>query len=199
MLLSLLTILTMSMAAPVAPVQCADTIMVRLHDVIPDLVTDVRYATTANFTGRVLYPHDTLWARGCMAQALAEAQRIARTQGYQLKIFDAYRPLSVQRLMWSILPDERYVADPAKGSRHNRGMAVDCTLLDASGTEVDMGTPYDDFTERASAFYADLPDHVKANRTRLLDIMTQAGFDVLPTEWWHFDCRGWEQMTILNE
>jgi D-alanyl-D-alanine dipeptidase len=62
-----------------------------------------------------------------------------------------------------------------------------------------MGTPYDDFTERASAFYADLPDHVKANRTRLLDIMTQAGFDVLPTEWWHFDCRGWEQMTILNE
>jgi D-alanyl-D-alanine dipeptidase len=134
-----------------------------------------------------------------MANALAEAQRIAQRRGYSLKVFDAYRPLSVQRLMWSILPDERYVADPAKGSRHNRGMAVDCTLLDASGQEIDMGTPYDDFSERAWATSTDLTVTVHANRMLLQSIMSEAGFDVLPTEWWHFDCRGWETMGILQE
>ncbi|MBU3741745.1 MAG: D-alanyl-D-alanine dipeptidase [Candidatus Kapabacteria bacterium] len=198
---SVLLSILLAMSIPSAPAvpACTDTVMVRLLDVVPDLHVDVRYATTNNFTKRVLYPHDTLWARACMATALAHAQRLAAEQGYKLKVFDAYRPLSVQRLMWSILPDERYVADPAKGSRHNRGMAVDCTLLDGYGHELDMGTPYDDFSERAWTTYADLPTGVCANRKLLQSIMHEAGFDVLPTEWWHFDCRGWEQMGILNE
>lgn len=195
-MLSFLVLAVMSMTFETEP---RDTVLVRLHDVVPDLLTDVRYATPDNFTKRILYTSDTLYARRAMAEKLAVAQRAARAQGLQLKVYDAYRPLSIQRLMWSIVPDERYVADPAKGSRHNRGCAVDLTLCDSTGAELDMGTGYDEFTERAAATFVDLPEHVLANR-RLLDrIMNDAGFDVLPSEWWHYDLRGWESFAILNE
>lgn len=195
-MLSFLVLAVMSMTFETEP---RDTVLVRLHDVVPDLLTDVRYATPDNFTKRILYTSDTLYARRAMAEKLAVAQQAARAQGLQLKVYDAYRPLSIQRLMWSIVPDERYVADPAKGSRHNRGCAVDLTLCDSTGAELDMGTGYDEFTERAAATFVDLPEHVLANR-RLLDrIMNDAGFDVLPSEWWHYDLRGWESFAILNE
>lgn len=176
-----------------------DTVLIRLRDVIPDLLCDVRYATTNNFTHRVLYSSDTLYARHVVAQALLEAQLLARAQGLQLKVFDAYRPLSVQRLMWSIVPDERFVADPAKGSRHNRGCAVDLTLCRLDGTELNMGTGYDEFTEQAAATYTDLSEEVIRNRATLFDIMKRAGFTVLPSEWWHFDIIGWERFAILDE
>lgn len=195
-MLSFLVLAVMSMTFETEP---RDTVLVRIHDVVPDLLTDVRYATADNFTKRVLYTSDTLYARRAMAEKLAVAQQVARAQGLQLKVYDAYRPLSIQRLMWSFVPDERYVADPAKGSRHNRGCAVDLTLCDSTGAELDMGTGYDEFTERAAATFTDLPEHVLANR-RLLDrIMNDAGFDVLPSEWWHYDLRGWESFAILNE
>jgi D-alanyl-D-alanine dipeptidase len=176
-----------------------DTVLVRLHDVVPNLLTDVRYATTNNFTNRILYTSDTLYARRAVVQQLLQAQRDAQSRGLQLKVFDAYRPLSIQRLMWSIVPDERYVADPAKGSRHNRGCALDLTLCDSTGAELDMGTGYDEFTDRAAATYTDLPENILANRRLLESIMNAAGFDVLPSEWWHFDLRGWEKYAILNE
>jgi D-alanyl-D-alanine dipeptidase len=176
-----------------------DTVLVRIHDVVPDLLTDVRYATSDNFTKRILYTSDTLYARRAMAEQLLVAQRDARSRGLQLKVYDAYRPLSIQRLMWSIIPDERYVADPAKGSRHNRGCALDLTLCDSTGVELEMGTGYDEFTERAAATYMDLPERILANRRLLEQIMNAAGFDVLPSEWWHFDLRGWENYAILNE
>lgn len=195
-MISFLVLAVMSMTFETEP---RDTVLVRIHDVVPGLLTDVRYATTDNFTKRVLYTSDTLYARRAMAEKLALAQQSARALGLQLKVYDAYRPLSIQRLMWSIVPDERYVADPAKGSRHNRGCALDLTLCDSAGVELDMGTGYDEFTERAAATYTDLPEHVLANR-RLLDrIMSDAGFDVLPSEWWHYDLRGWESFAILNE
>lgn len=192
----LLVLAVMSMTFETEP---RDTVLVRIHDVVPDLLTDVRYATPNNFTKRVLYTSDTLYGRRVMADKLALAQRSARAHGLQLKVFDAYRPLSIQRLMWSIVPDERYVANPAKGSRHNRGCALDLTLCDSTGVELEMGTGYDEFTERAAATYTDLPEHVRANRRLLEQIMNDAGFDVLPTEWWHYDLRGWEQYAILNE
>ncbi len=195
-LLHMLMILATILAFETAP---RDTVLVRLHDVIPDLLTDVRYATTNNFTGKVLYPSDTLWARKLVADRLATAQADAKRRGLQLKVYDAYRPLSIQRVMWSIVPDERYVADPAKGSRHNRGCALDLTLCDSAGNELEMGTGYDEFTERAAATYVDLPEHILNNRKLLRTIMNDAGFDVLPSEWWHFDVRGWEQFAILNE
>ena len=178
--------------------ETADTNLVRLHSVIPDLLTDVRYATENNFTKTVLYSSDTLWARDFAAQKLAKAQEHAKSIGLQLKVYDAYRPPSVQRFMWSLVPDERYVADPKKGSRHNRGCAFDLTLCTADGVELDMGTDYDDFTEKAAADYTDLPEICLENRKLLLKIMAQAGFDVLPTEWWHFDARGWEQYAIVE-
>ena len=176
-----------------------DTVLVALHSVIPDLLTDVRYATADNFTGRVLYSTDTLYARRAVADALLKAQDIALTHNLQLKVYDAYRPLSIQRFMWSIVPDERYVADPAKGSRHNRGCALDLTLCNAQGKELEMGTGYDEFTEKAASTYTDLPEHILNNRGLLTSIMKQAGFTVLPSEWWHFDLDGWEQFAILNE
>ena len=176
-----------------------DTVLVALHSVIPDLLTDVRYATANNFTGKILYTTDTLYARRAVADALLKAQDIARGHNLQLKVYDAYRPLSIQRLMWSIVPDERYVADPAKGSRHNRGCALDLTLCDAKGNELDMGTGYDEFTEKAASTYTDLPVHMLDNRRLLSSIMKQAGFTVLLSEWWHFDLDGWEQFAILNE
>jgi len=195
-MLSFLVLAVMSMTFETEP---RDTVLVRLHDVVPNLLTDVRYATTNNFTNRILYTSDTLYARRAVAQQLLQAQRDAQSRGLQLKVFDAYRPLSIQRLMWSIVPDERYVADPAKGSRHNRGCALDLTLCDSTGAELDMGTGYDEFTDRAAATYTDLPENILANRRLLESIMNAAGFDVLPSEWWHFDLRGWEKYAILNE
>ena len=147
-MLSFLVLAVMSMTFETEP---RDTVLVRIHDVVPDLLTDVRYATSDNFTKRILYTSDTLYARRAMAEQLLVAQRDARSRGLQLKVYDAYRPLSIQRLMWSIIPDERYVADPAKGSRHNRGCALDLTLCDSTGVELEMGTGYDEFTERAAA------------------------------------------------
>jgi len=176
-----------------------DTVLVPLRAYVPDLLTDVRYATANNFTHRVLYQSDTLYARRFVAERLAEAQRIARGRGLQVKVFDAYRPWSVQKLMWNIMPDERYVADPQKGSRHNRGCALDLTLCDSVGVELDMGTGYDAFTPAAAATYTDLPPTILRNRRMLEEIMNEAGFDVLPTEWWHFDARGWEDYAVLDE
>ncbi len=121
-----------------------------------------------------------------------------RSLGYGLKIFDGYRPLSVQKLFWSILPDPKFVADPAQGSRHNRGYAVDLTLVDAAGNEVLMPTPFDDFTEKAGRAYMDLPKEALAHRALLEAAMTCRGFIPYESEWWHFDFRGYEGKPNLD-
>mgnify|MGYP000990869255 FL=1 len=118
--------------------------------------------------------------------------------GLGLKIYDAYRPLSVQKIFWEIMPDERYVADPKKGSRHNRGMAVDLTLVDKEGKELSMPTEYDDFTEKAHRDYMNITEEQIINRKILEDVMTNYGFVGLPTEWWHFDYRGWENYEVMD-
>ncbi|CAN5432350.1 M15 family metallopeptidase [soil metagenome] len=177
----------------------ADTIMVRIRDLVPEILADVKYATSDNFTHKVLYRSNELYARRAMALRLADAQRMLQAHGLQLKVFDAYRPLSVQRLMWSLVPDERYVANPAKGSRHNRGAAVDLTLCDATGKELDLGSGYDEFTDRAHMNYNGCTPEQRSNRSLLHDVMKEAGFTVLDTEWWHYDLDGWERFGILNE
>lgn len=176
-----------------------DTTIVYLGSIDSSIVMDVKYATINNFVGKVLYPTDKVYMRKIVAQKLSEANKYLR-ENYNLsiKIFDGYRPLSVQKLMWEILPDPRYVADPSKGSRHNRGAAVDITLIDENGNEIEMGTPYDDFTERAHYDYEELSDDVKANRKLLRDVMIKFGFEPLETEWWHFDFKGWEKFSILD-
>ena len=176
-----------------------DTTIVYLGSIDSSIVMDVKYATTNNFVGKVLYPTDKVYMRKIVAEKLSEANRYLReSYNLSIKIFDGYRPLSVQKLMWEILPDPRYVADPSKGSRHNRGAAVDITLIDENGNQIEMGTPYDDFTEKAHYDYEELSDDVKANRKLLRDVMIKFGFEPLETEWWHFDFKGWEKFSILD-
>ncbi|RYD86686.1 MAG: peptidase M15 [Sphingobacteriales bacterium] len=162
--------------------------MVELHSLAPEIMYDLRYASKNNFTGHVLYKQASkTFLRLAPARALALVQANLQAEGLGLKIFDAYRPHAATRLMWDLVHDERYVANPAKGSGHNRGLAVDLTLIDLhSGKELDMGTGFDNFTDSAHSDFKNLPIDVLDNRRLLRNAMERAGFTVLPTEWWHF-------------
>lgn len=196
--LALLIAATAACARPAPPPSPAPAPLVDTAAAVPGLRLDLRYATANNFTGRALYPVARCLLRPAVAAQLARAQRAAARQGLGLKVFDCYRPLAIQRQLWALVPDERYVANPAKGSRHNRGAAVDLTLVDATGTELPMPTGFDDFSPRAHRDYTDLPPDAIANRARLEHLMTAAGFTGLPTEWWHFDADGWERYEVLD-
>jgi D-alanyl-D-alanine dipeptidase len=161
-------------------------------------VLDVRYATPRNFTGRTLYPVARCLLRADAAERLVRVHERLRRDGLRLRLFDCYRPLSIQRMLWELVPDERYVANPAQGSRHNRGAAVDLTLADASGRALPMPTEYDTFTERAHRDWAGGDPSRIANRERLERAMTAEGFEPLPTEWWHFDAPEWERHAVLD-
>jgi D-alanyl-D-alanine dipeptidase len=162
------------------------------------ITLDIRYATTNNFTGKQVYDEAKFFLRNEPAMKILEVQKELKALGLGLKIFDGYRPLSVQKKFWQIMPDERYVADPKKGSRHNRGAAVDLTLVDKNGNEIPMPTPYDDFTEKASRDYMDLSPQIIINRKFLEDLLAKYGFIGLPTGWWHFDYNGWEKYDVLD-
>lgn len=160
---------------------------------------DIRYATESNFMKRTLYPVANAYLRAPAARALAAAQRELAPRGIGIKVFDAYRPYRVTEAMWEPIKNPDYVADPAKGSRHNRGAAVDLTLIDLrTGAELAMPTPYDDFTPRAAHAFADLPPDVLANRALLREVMTKHGFEPLPSEWWHYDFKGWERFELMD-
>ena len=161
----------------------SDTSIVPLSSIDSTIVTDVKYATTNNFTGQVLYPTDKVYIRKIVGEALAKVQAyLLENYNLQIKVFDGYRPLSVQKKMWKILPDDRYVANPATGSRHNRGAAVDLTLIDSTGAELAMGTEYDNFTEKAHYDYSDLSKEEKSNRKILRDTMMKFGFNPIESE-----------------
>jgi len=165
----------------------------------PGVVLDVRYATTNNFMHQQLYPVARAFLRAPAAAALAEVQRELSAQRLGLKVFDGYRPYRITERMWEPIRNPDFVADPAKGSRHNRGAAVDLTLIDLkTGAELAMPTPYDDFTARARQDFDDLPPDVRANRAHLREVMTRHGFDPLPSEWWHFDYRGWQSFDLMD-
>jgi D-alanyl-D-alanine dipeptidase len=158
---------------------------------------DVRYATPNNFTHQKVYP----WARCLLRRPTAERlQRVERALApLHLVLYDCFRPLSVQRRFWQLVPDERYVADPRQGSRHNRGAAVDLGLLDEKGKPLDMGSGFDDFTERSHRDFAGLTGAQRAHRAALDAAMTREGFVPLPTEWWHFDDAHWQDYPILED
>ena len=166
--------------------QSIDTSLVDLAALDTTLRFDLHYATADNFTGVVMYPVARAWLRHEAAQALVAVQADLRREGLCLLIWDAYRPLAVQRMFWSLVPDERYVADPAKGSRHNRGAAVDLTLCDSLGRPLPMPTDFDDFSAAAAADYAGDDDAVAARLRLLQEAMRSAGFRTLDSEWWHF-------------
>ena len=160
---------------------------------------DIRYATANNFMKRQLYPRPAAYLRVRAAVALADAQRELSQRGLGLKIFDAYRPYDVTVAMWKAIGNPDYVADPRKGSRHNRGCAIDLTLVE-SGTlsELPMPTAYDDFTPAAAHGFAGASPEAIANRELLRDVMMRHGFEPLPSEWWHYDFRGWERYELLD-
>ncbi len=171
--------------------------LVEVALVAPQVVVDLRYATVNNFTGQVLYPKEArCYLREPVAKALGAVQAALLKEGLSLKLFDCYRPHRVQYRLWEIVHDERYVADPRKGSRHNRGAAVDLTLVDAQGQELVMPTPFDDFSEKAHRGYMQLPAQAVENRAKLQQAMERAGFLGLPTEWWHFDASDWQSYPI---
>lgn len=189
-LLGLLLALLMSCATP-NPGDLVD-----IHELLPDVRLDIRYATENNFTKHVLYPEPRCVLRREVAEALGNVQKDLKRLGLELVIYDCYRPLSVQRKLWEIVPDERYVANPEKGSRHNRGAAVDVGLYDSYGKLVKMPTEFDDFTERAHHSFIDLPSEVLVYRQNLRTVMENNGFAALPTEWWHYDFLGWQRYSI---
>jgi D-alanyl-D-alanine dipeptidase len=186
---------------PGAPPSAGDPVAIPLVDVVEldsTFVLDVRYATPDNFTGKTLYPVARCLLRPDVAARLLRVHARLHAAGLGLKLYDCYRPLSIQRELWARVPDERYVANPAKGSRHNRGAAVDLTLVDSGGRELPMPTEYDNFTPQAHRDYGGGTAEQRANRERLENAMLQEGFLPLPTEWWHFDDPRWKDYAILD-
>lgn len=163
---------------------------VNIKTLSPEILLDMKYATADNFLGQVVYDCAECYQRKATAQALVAAQKDFVARGYSLKLFDCYRPLSVQKKMWKILPGTHYVANPAKGSKHNRGAAVDLTLVEiATGKEVDMGTPFDTFSPKAHHSYTDLPKEVLVHRQLLKEVLGKHNFKPIFSEWWHYEYR----------
>ena len=163
--------------------------MIELKSIIPTLVYDLRYSTEDNFVKKALYPPFTsvTFLRLPAANALANVQKELAEKGLGLKIFDAYRPYSVTVKFWELIKDERYVANPSKGSGHNRGLAVDLTIIDLkTGKELEMGTDFDNFTDTAHHTFTALSETVLNNRKLLKDVMLKYGFKLFETEWWHY-------------
>ncbi len=172
--------------------------LVDIRTVNRNIRLDIRYATTNNFLKRKLYPIAKCALRSSVAQKLALVQTDLEKIGLGLKVYDCYRPFSVTEQMWEVLPDPNYVANPARGSRHNRGAAVDLTLVDRTGKELEMPTPFDDFTTKAHRNYQGGSAQSRKNRQILEDAMKKQGFIGITTEWWHFDSEDWQKFAILD-
>ncbi len=177
------------------------TDLVELSKLDRTLKLDIRYATTNNFSGRKIYEQPRAFLQRPAAQAMLRAHRNLKKHGYGLIIFDGYRPWQVTKKFWDITPDDRkqFVADPNRGSRHNRGCAVDLSLYDLkTGRAVDMPSDHDDFSARAYPDYKGGNAIARARRDLLRRVMEREGFTIYPTEWWHFDYKDWKQYRILN-
>lgn len=171
---------------------------VRLKDLSPDFVYELKYATPDNFLKQAVYDCGECYLRKSTAEALVKANEAFKQLGYRIKLFDCYRPLSVQKKMWKILPGTHYVANPAKGSKHNRGAAVDLTLVDAQGKELNMGTPFDFFGKEAHHTYTQHPKEVLENRKLLKETLDKYNFKSIYSEWWHYEYRPEMQSKVEN-
>ena len=171
---------------------------VRLKDLSPDFVYELKYATPDNFLKQAVYDCGECYLRKSTAEALVKANEAFKQLGYRIKLFDCYRPLSVQKKMWKILPGTHYVANPAKGSKHNRGAAVDLTLVDAQGKELNMGTPFDFFEKEAHHTYTQHSKEVLENRKLLKETLDKFNFKSIYSEWWHYEYRPEMQSKVEN-
>lgn len=151
---------------------------------------DIKYATTDNFTKSKIYDCPRCLLRPEAAEAIVKAHKALKAKGLGLKMFDCYRPRPYQQRLWDKVPDPNYVTPPAKGSMHSRGAAVDLTIVDLKGNELDMGTPYDFFGREAHTDNLNLPKKVLENRNLLRETLQKVGFKGIRTEWWHFSFQG---------
>lgn len=180
-----------------------DSDLVELAKLDPSIKLDIRYATTNNFLHRPVYTQARAFLQRPAAEALVRAHRALKAKGYGVVVFDGYRPWSVTKIFWDSVTDKEreieFVANPKKGSRHNRGCAVDLSLFElATGREVEMPSGYDEFSERAFPAYAGGTKEARARRDLLKAAMEAEGFTVYPAEWWHFDYQDWKQYHIQD-
>lgn len=176
-----------------------DKKLVEIKKIIPQIQLDIRYATTNNFTHHKMYNQARAFARMPVVTALKGVEDELRTKGLGLKIYDAYRPYAVTAHFYEVTPDTNFLADPRKGSKHNRGCAIDLSLINLkTGKELDMPTGFDSFSKKAAANYPDLPKAEIANRELLKSVMQKHGFHVIGTEWWHYDYNGWQNYELLD-
>ena len=173
--------------------------LVEIKQYVPGIVLDIRYATTNNFTHQRMYKQAKAFARLPVVLALKDVEADLKKRGLGIKIFDAYRPYAITVKFYETTADTNFVADPRKGSKHNRGCALDLSLVDLkTGKELDMPTGFDSFSKKAAANYADLPKPEIDNRELLKAVMQAHGFKVISTEWWHYDFDGWERFSLLD-
>ncbi len=175
--------------------------LVEATSVVPGLVVDLRYATADNFMKLKVYPDSAkCLLLASAASKLQAAAKAVKAKGYRLKVWDCYRPLSVQFELWKVFPKPGYVADPnKKGSLHNRGAAVDLTLVTADGAEVEMPTAYDNFTRAAHHSHSSASPAALLHRAVLLEAMEAAGFKRNPMEWWHYELPGALKLPVRDD
>lgn len=175
-----------------------DSTFVNLKDYDNNFAFDMKYATNNNFLKTKVYDCDECYLRLKTVKALINANNSFLKLGFKIKIFDCYRPLDVQKKMWKIVSNPNYVADPKKGSIHNRGGAVDITLVDSSGNELDMGTEFDFFGKEAAHNFMDLPQNIIKNRQLLKSVMIENNFKIFDSEWWHYNLNDATNFKVSN-
>ncbi len=173
--------------------------LVDLEKFIPNIVLDIRYATTNNFTGEKIYNLAKAYARKPVAEALRKAQADLKKQGLGVKIYDAYRPYEATVKFYETYHDTTYVASPYRGSRHNRGCALDMTIINLkSQEELKMPTEFDSFSKDAWPTTPISDPIASKNRSLIINVMQKYGFKVNASEWWHFDFIGWQKFEVMD-
>jgi zinc D-Ala-D-Ala dipeptidase len=187
--------------APPKEVNKREAHLVELIRLDKTIKLDIRYATDNNFVGKTVYPEARAFLQKPAAKALLRVHKKLKKQGLGLLIFDGYRPWAITKLFWEVTSEDKrkFVANPEKGSKHNRGCAVDLSIYDLkSGLPIEMPSGYDEFTERASPDYAGGTQQERDNRDKLRKLMEDEGFTVNANEWWHFDYKNWEDYAIYD-
>jgi len=164
-----------------------------------DVELDIAYATPDNVAGRPIYRRAACHLHPDAAERLRRAIELAGRIGHRLKIFDAFRPSEAQWVLWNARPDPEFLADPRRGSPHSRGVALDLTLLDRDGRELDMGTAFDCFSRLSHHGNTEIGEAEQRNRFLLLGIMSAAGWDFYSKEWWHYQLFNSRQYPVLSD
>jgi D-alanyl-D-alanine dipeptidase len=166
-----------------------------------DVEIDIKYATSDNFTDAPVYKEGKCYLHADATECLKKAIALAKPLGLRFRLYDAFRPSEAQWKLWEHTPDPNFLADPAKGSPHSRGVAIDLALINSKGELLDMGTGFDEFTPLSHHGRTDIPPHAQQNRILLLGIMTSAGWDFYRNEWWHyqlFNSRSYELLSDID-